>query len=107
MNRHIASLPAGLTLSEVAKRLKVSYTTASRVCSGYGYVCKRKETPSLIPRIKELIRKGLPNIEIARAVSVSREHVRRIRLDLKAPKVENRGRKTGISPYRKNGKKHS
>lgn len=97
----LSELPPNLTLDEVAERLGISYSEVSRRCSEAGYQFKRKEVKGSAEVIEKLIRAGLSNIQIARALSCSRELARQIRKKLGLPKVENRGRKTGISPFRK------
>lgn len=101
----VAALPPGMELHKIAARFKVSYSRASRILSAYGYKFTRKRSVSNINRAKQLIKKGLSNVEIAGALKISRERARKIREMFGLPKVESRGRKAGKSPYRLNGDK--
>lgn len=91
----LASLPSGLTISEVGLRLGLSYQRSRDVIRESGYKSRDGRTMAQIARRvldPATVDWSLSNIEIARKSGVSRERVRAIRERLGKAKVEARGR---------------
>ena len=91
----IRKLLSGLTIKEVACRLRVPYQTARRIIREYKYRTVDGRCYGQNDRRKFHPREAdwkLSNIALARQFKVSRERVRAVRWQLGKPRVESRGR---------------
>lgn len=92
----LKSIPAGLTYSEVARRLGTKYFDTREAILKYRYkAVDGRRYGQLRHRKFDLSRVDwkLPNVDIARQFGVSRELIRLRRRALGKPFVESRGRK--------------
>lgn len=99
--RVLASLPAGLTITEVSNRTGWDYQKARRLAREHRYRSSDGRTFSQAGKRKlepHGIDWTMSNADIARQFGVSRERVRRVRQNLGMEKVESRGRKRNITP---------
>lgn len=102
LNR-IRRLPRGLTFTEGARRLGISYQKGRRLMqrAGYPAVDGRKYSQHAHRKfVPEDADWSKSNIALAREWGVTRERVRSLRAIHRKPFVESRGRPAG------NGKKH-
>ena len=85
-----AAVEPGLTLQELQRRFGVTYGTVHRwvVYFGYPITDLRADAPSWVDWTRVDWRQ--PNAAIARALNVSRERVRQVRLGTGKPKVLDR-----------------
>lgn len=89
-------LAAGLSISEMSRRLGVSYQIARRIAIAYKYPVAdaRKFGQSARRKIvPEEIDWTMSNIAIARKFNISRQRVKVVRDKLGIPMIEARGRK--------------
>jgi hypothetical protein len=86
----LATIQPGLPLQELQRRFDASYSTVHKWVRHFGYtICDlRGQTPSWVDWTEVDWRQS--NVAIARALNVSRERVRQVRLEIGEPKVLDR-----------------
>lgn len=95
----LQSLHAGLTYSEVAAHLGVSFAKARRLISKHGYQAvdgrafSQRDRRKFKPEDADWSR---PPIEIARKWGISKQRVSRVAKDLGIEIVDSRGRKSAV-----------
>ena len=92
----LSSVPAGLSLGELARRTGMDYQKARRIAHAAKY--RFTDGRSFAQNRRRLLDPDKvdwrqPNIDIARSFGVSRERVRKLRQDLGKRLVECRGRR--------------
>lgn len=90
----IKALPPNLTVEKAARIFRRSITLTRRRLLANGYKLKEARKYE-IPAWAREANWNLPNVDIARKYSISRERVRKFRLKLGKPFVEARGRRNG------------